>query len=72
MSDTAQTVQDPERDLPAVMTAKQMAQLLRISERSVYEKARLGQLPHRRMGRQVRFYRDSVLEWLKGPATTRS
>ena len=61
---------DTENDkptLPDVLTADDLALLLRVDRKTVYEAARRGQIPGaRRVGARVlRWSRDVVLEWLR-------
>jgi excisionase family DNA binding protein len=48
-----------------LMTAAEVGELLSVPERWVRDHARSGLLPHMRLGRYVRFRRDSVLAWLE-------
>jgi excisionase family DNA binding protein len=49
---------------PDVLTAAEVADLLRTTEDAVLELARSGELPGRRLGGEWRFARAAVLEWL--------
>ena len=51
-----------------VMTAVEVAKLLGVDRKTIYEAARCGQLPHRRLGRRLIFERGAVLAWLRGGA----
>ncbi len=52
-------------DLPRVLTPEELAKLLRVRRRSVYEAISRGDIPGvRRIGRKVRIDRDSVLAWM--------
>ena len=48
-----------------VMTADEVAKLLRVDRKTVYEAAQRGELPHRRLGRRLLFERGAVLRWLR-------
>lgn len=48
---------------PDIMTAPEVAELLRISLWSVYELSRRDEIPHFRVGRCKRFIRADVLAW---------
>ncbi len=51
-------------------TVKEVAELLRVTERTVYGKAKSGELPHRKIGRVLRFTQgdiDAYLEKIKAP-----
>jgi excisionase family DNA binding protein len=49
-----------------VMTAREVADLLRMPTSTVYELARRGELPARRLGRTWRFLRPRLEELLAG------
>lgn len=51
---------------PKVMRAEEVARLLRCDRKTIYEAVGRGELPHVRLGRTLRFYRDSLLAWLAG------
>jgi excisionase family DNA binding protein len=51
--------------LPMVLTPDELAKMLRVRRRSVYEAIARGDIPGvRRIGRKVRIDRDSVLAWM--------
>lgn len=47
-----------------VLTAKEVAELLRVPQSTVYEFARRGLLPAHRVGRGWRFTRPEIEQWL--------
>ena len=47
-----------------VMTADEVAALLRCDRKTVYEAVLREAIPHRRLGRRVFFSRHALLEWL--------
>jgi excisionase family DNA binding protein len=47
-----------------VVTVEQLAELLQVDEETVRELARRGELPGRKLGREWRFSRAAVLDWL--------
>lgn len=50
---------------PAVLTADEVASLLRVNRKTVYTAFKQGQIPGgRRIGGTIRFSRTRVLEWL--------
>lgn len=49
-----------------IMTAPEVAALLRVSLWSVYEMTRRGQIPHFVVGRCKRYRRDEILDWASG------
>ena len=51
-----------------VLIADEVAQLLRVPVPRVYELARQGQIPHMRLGRQVRFRQEAVEHLWPPPA----
>lgn len=54
-----------EISLPSVLTPAELAGLLRLRARSVYQAIGRGDIPGvRRIGRQIRIDRDVVLKWL--------
>lgn len=49
-----------------VMTRKEAAEFLRISQGSVAYLVKTDQIPYSRLGkRNVRFYRERLIEWMK-------
>ncbi|QQE75686.1 helix-turn-helix domain-containing protein [Brevibacillus composti] len=52
-------------DLPAILTAKHIAQFLHISERRAYELMNLKSFPLIRLGRNKRVNRESFMNWLQ-------
>ncbi len=54
-----------ENDIPTVLTVEEVAELLRVDRKTVYELIRRGELPGvRRIGRTIRVHRETVLRWL--------
>ncbi|WP_045117336.1 helix-turn-helix domain-containing protein [Plesiocystis pacifica] len=52
--------------LPYLLNADEVAALLRVSRKAVYCMVDRGELPGvTRIGRRVRFHRDSLLGWLE-------
>ncbi|MFO7564943.1 MAG: helix-turn-helix domain-containing protein [Enhygromyxa sp.] len=52
--------------LPYLLCADEVASLLRVTRKAVYCMVDRGQLPGvTRIGRRVRFHRDSLLRWLE-------
>lgn len=49
-----------------VLTAEEAAEFLQFSAYTVRELAREGKLPGRKVGKEWRFSRAALLEWLKG------
>ncbi len=47
-----------------VMNADEVAALLRVDRKTVYEAAGRGHMPHRRLGKRLVFSRTALLDWL--------
>jgi excisionase family DNA binding protein len=47
-----------------VLTTDQLAELLHVDQKAVLALARKGELPGRKIGRDWRFSRAAVLDWL--------
>jgi excisionase family DNA binding protein len=56
---------------PDVLTLEQLAELLQVDEKTARGLAAKGELPGRKLGREWRFSRQAVLEWLAIPARKR-
>ena len=55
----------PARDLPEFLKTAEVAELLRIDRKTIYEAVRRDEIPGAiRVGRVLRFRRDAVLSWL--------
>jgi excisionase family DNA binding protein len=53
----------------ATYTADELAELLRVNRKTIYEAAARGDIPHRRLGRRLIFEKGSVLAWLRQSST---
>lgn len=54
-------------DLPQVLKASEVAELLRVSPKTLYEAVQRDEVPGViRVGRCLRFQRDAVLAWMGG------
>jgi excisionase family DNA binding protein len=53
-----------------VLTADEVASILRVDRKTVYDAAARGEIPHRRLGKRLVFSRAALLDWLacKGPS----
>ncbi len=61
--------EDEGTALPAVLVVDEVAALLRVNRKTVYEALARGDIPGaRRIGRTYRISRDAVLGWLHGQA----
>ena len=47
------------------MTIEEVAEFLKLGQRTVYEMARKGKIPVKKIANQWRFSRDRILEWVK-------
>lgn len=69
---TAMAGQDPmpndtaPSDAPLYLTTKEVADLLRVRERKVYDLAGADEIPHRRITGKLLFPRDEILAWIDG------
>lgn len=52
-------------NLPDVITTKQLAEFLQVSEITIKRAIKAGDLKVLKVGRSVRIERQSVIEWLK-------
>jgi excisionase family DNA binding protein len=50
-----------------ILTAEEVAQWLQLHPDTVRIKARTGEIPGRKIGREWRFSRRQLLEWIEGP-----
>jgi excisionase family DNA binding protein len=48
-----------------IYSADELAELLGVNRKTIYEAASRGDIPHRRLGRRLIFERGSVLAWLR-------
>ena len=57
----------PCPDDPAIeiLTADQLAALLGVNRKTIYEAVARDEIPHRRLGRRLIFERGAVLRWLR-------
>lgn len=49
---------------PEVMTVREVAALLRLNRKTIYDAAARGELPSRRVGRRVLISRAALVAWL--------
>ena len=60
------------RELPALLRVEELAELLRVDRKTVYEGIARGEIPGaRRFGRVIRVSRDAVLEWMRQGGVSR-
>jgi excisionase family DNA binding protein len=55
---------------PQFLTVEEVAELLRVSSRSVYDWVSQRQIPFRKAGRRTIFLLDEILEWTSGRQST--
>lgn len=53
------------QDVPVILSASEVADLLHVDRKTVYLAAQRGDIPHRRLGRRLLFDRGAVLSWLR-------
>ena len=54
-------------ELPLVLTVNEVSSLLRVTRNTIYELFQRGEIPGgQKVGRSIRFSRDTVLQWLRG------
>ena len=49
-----------------VLTVKEAAKLLRVTTKTIYKKVRHGEIPHKKVGSEIRFLLPQLIRWLKG------
>ena len=54
-----------QKTAPTFLTVAEVAELLRVSERSVYDWVSRGRIPHRKAGGRTIFLLSEVMEWTK-------
>jgi excisionase family DNA binding protein len=60
-----------DHELPPVITVDEVASLLRVNRNIVYDLFQRGEIPGgRKVGRSIRFSRDTVIKWLQGNLLT--
>lgn len=52
---------------PAYLTTREVADLLRVKERKVYDLAAAGEIPHRRITGKLLFPATEITAWIEGP-----
>ena len=67
MPNDKRAVPDP---LPPFLNVKEVAALLRLSTRTVYDLVSAGKIPYRKAGGRTIFERDELFEWTKPKRAT--
>jgi excisionase family DNA binding protein len=62
----ADTIDKPDTKPNEVMTAEEVAAMMRIHPVTVRLQAAAGKIPGRRLGNRWRFSRSAITEWLAG------
>jgi excisionase family DNA binding protein len=71
--DDAEDDQLEPAEWPDVLTVEDVTKLLRLDRKTIYASVRAGEIPGvRRIGRTIRFHRDTVLGWLRQGSGSRS
>ena len=65
----AHTIREDSRQ-PSYLTTREVAALLRVKERKVYDLAATGEIPHRRITGKLLFPSAEVLAWIEGGGDT--
>lgn len=50
--------------LPSITTTKELADFLKVSESTIHRAVKSGKLKSLKIGRNVRYEREEVIEWL--------
>jgi excisionase family DNA binding protein len=61
----APTTEAPEAvEVTEVVDVAAVARLLHVGRNTVYALVARNEIPHRRLGKQIRFHRETVMRWL--------
>ncbi|HLT35559.1 MAG TPA: helix-turn-helix domain-containing protein [Enhygromyxa sp.] len=63
---------EPHPNTPTIITAKEAAALLGVHHTTLYDAARNGEIPCRRVGRRFIFTREGLIDWLRGRDSSRA
>ncbi|MFL6228924.1 MAG: helix-turn-helix domain-containing protein [Pyrinomonadaceae bacterium] len=58
----------PQAHLPRLLTVAEVASLLRLEPRTIYNMVSQGRIPFRKAGRQLRFAEPEIEEWTRAGA----
>ncbi len=53
-------------DIPKVMTATEVAELIGVNVQTVYRLAQRGEIPHFKVGTCTRFSQPKIVAWING------
>jgi len=59
-----------DNDIPAYLTTKEVADLLRVKERRVYDMVATGEIPHRKITGKLLFPHNELMCWIEGTGVT--
>ena len=59
-----------DNELPAYLTTKEVADLLRVKERKVYDMVATGEIPHRKITGKLLFPHNELMCWIEGTGVT--
>jgi excisionase family DNA binding protein len=63
-------VSTPNADQPQFLTVEEVAGLLRLKTRTIYEMVSQGRIPFRKAGRRTLFDREEIIAWTARPQTS--
>jgi excisionase family DNA binding protein len=58
-------VRNEDRKRPRFLDVKELAEMLRLKTRTVYDMVSQGRIPYRKAGDRTIFLLDEILEWTK-------
>lgn len=56
----------PKQEVPPVLTVREAAKYIRVSEKAIRDMARDGRIPAQKAGREWRLLKSALDEWLMG------
>jgi len=66
-------IEPPASELPEVLTVDELAALLRLNRKTLYDALKRGEIPGARcVAGRYRIHRDTVVEWLRQGCGSRS
>jgi excisionase family DNA binding protein len=63
--DVANKVRDVELSCPRFLDVKELAEMLRLKTRTIYDMVSEGRIPYRKAGDRTIFLLDEILDWTK-------
>jgi excisionase family DNA binding protein len=49
-----------------ILTVKEVAKLLKLSTKTIYKRVSHGEIPHKKIGDEIRFLLPELMSWMKG------